>query len=207
MPLFVGENGLFQVVAEDSCELCLESVDRDMLIDLEKRKAPQKESPLTRTQIPKQGRRRNEDSLEDGNSQQPNENSNRSSSTVLLLSCLHRREEAPFRFRNLHLRVPVYPTNLLFSVATPERILDPHRKRALPNLFQKDLEATPNRAIPIHPSPIKAFAIRSENGNFHFCQSIPVFYSHRRISRRMSPIAMLRQVRRRQLQISSCSWR
>ena len=73
----VGNDGWNQVVAEDSCDLGLESVDADMLIDLEKQRAQQKESPIIRTQVPKQGRRRNEDLKEDEKATQSKNSLNR----------------------------------------------------------------------------------------------------------------------------------
>ena len=162
--LFVRESGSTQVVVEDSCELGLESIDNDAFLDLENRRTPQKESPIMRTQISKQGRKRNEESLEDGNSLRSSNSSN-----VILLPSLNHREESPSHFRSLHPRhVPVFRTNLLCSVTTREPFLDRHPRHTLPNLFQICLGAIPSRSTPIRLHPIKVFAARSRNGTSVF---------------------------------------
>ena len=130
----VGNDEWNQVVAEDSCDLGLESVDADMLIDLEKRRAQQKESPITRTQVPKQGRRRNGDPPEDEKETQSKNSLNRSSSNVTLLPLVHPREEPPSLFRSQYRsRVPDSPTSPLSSLVTLAWLLDRPWKRVLPN--------------------------------------------------------------------------
>ena len=161
----VREAGWNQGVAEDSCDLGLESVDADMLIDLEKRRAQQKDSPITRTQVPKQGRRRNEDLPEDKKATQSKNSLNRSSSNVTLLPLLHPREEPPSQFKSRHpSRVPDSPTSPLYSPMTLAWFLDRHWKHILPNPHRIPLEVNPKRAVPIHLSPVRAFAKRSESG-------------------------------------------
>lgn len=161
----VGNDGWNQVVAEDSCDLGLESVDADMLIDLEKQRAQQKESPIIRTQVPKQGRRRKEDLQEDERATQSKNSLNRSSSNVTLLLSLHPREEPPSLFRSRYRsRVPDSPTSLLSSPMILAWLLDRPWKLVLPNPHRIFPVVNPKRAIPIYPSPVRAFAKRSGNG-------------------------------------------